>query len=99
MLYLQRVYYPLLRHGVTKEKVAWMLMTTQVDALSFLRKFCASKPLCDRSASRGSKIITATIFTYGMTRREQGGEARHVAIQSNLASPLCTHFCLYAYLQ
>ena len=44
-------------------------------------------------------IISATIRTYGMTRREQGVEARHVAIQSNLASPPFTHFCLYAYLQ
>ena len=44
-------------------------------------------------------IITATICTYGMTRWEQGGEARHIAIQSNLASPPFTHFCLYAYLQ
>ena len=46
-------------------------------------------------------IITAIIRTYGMTRREQGVEARHVAIQSTLASPpgTCTHFCLYTYLQ
>ena len=44
-------------------------------------------------------IITATIRTYRMTRRKEGVEARHVAIQSNLASPPCTHFCLYAYLQ
>jgi len=46
-------------------------------------------------------IITAIIRTYGMTRREQGVEARHVAIQFTLASPpgTCTHFCLYTYLQ
>jgi hypothetical protein len=44
-------------------------------------------------------IITATFCTYGMTRREEGGEARHVTIQSNLASPPCTRFCSYAYLQ
>jgi hypothetical protein len=44
-------------------------------------------------------IITTTIRTYGMTRGEQGVETRHVAIQSNLASPPFTHFCLYAYLQ
>jgi len=44
-------------------------------------------------------IITATIRRYGMTRRKQDVGARHVAIRSNLVSPLCTHFCLYTYLQ
>jgi hypothetical protein len=44
-------------------------------------------------------IITANTRTYRMTRREQGVEARHVAIQSNLASPPRTHLCSFAYLQ